>query len=80
FYRNTLTVERGFSYKTETGLTREEVLQRVAEDYPRDFLDGITRPTGVADRIMDQIIYAPEETGMPRQYKPGTERAAMYKE
>uniref|UniRef100_UPI001C4A6587 ADP-ribosyltransferase-containing protein n=1 Tax=Pseudomonas aeruginosa TaxID=287 RepID=UPI001C4A6587 len=80
FYRNTLTVERGFSYKTETGLTREEVLQRVAEDYPREFLDGITRPTGVADRIMDQIIYAPEETGMPRQYKPGTERAAMYKE
>ncbi|MEQ0866856.1 LPD23 domain-containing protein [Pseudomonas aeruginosa] len=80
FYRNTLTVERGFSYKTEKGLTREEVLQRVAEDYPREFLDGITRPTGVADRIMDQIIYAPEETGMPRQYKPGTERAAMYKE
>ncbi len=80
FYRNTLTVERGFSYKTETGLTREEVLQRVAEDYPREFLDGITRPTGVADRIMDQIIYSPEETGMPRQYKPGTERAAMYKE
>lgn len=80
FYRNTLTIERGFSYKAESGLTREEVLERVAADFPRDYLDDIVRPTGVADRIMDQIIYSPGEMEPPRQYKPGSAREAMYQE
>lgn len=78
FYRNVLTLERGFTYRGEAGLRRDEVLERVTSDYPRGYLDNVSTAAGVADQVMDQIVYAPGE-GAPRRYQEGSERLDCYR-
>lgn len=78
FYRNVLTLERGFTYRGETGLRRDQVLERVISDYPKRYLDSLITAAGVADRVMDQIVYAPGE-GAPKRYPEGSERLDCYR-
>jgi len=70
-YRDRLSLDAGFNYGDETGLTRDQVLERVARDFPKTYLDNVTQPTGVADGVMDSLIYGPSTRNL------GPERAAM---
>ena len=76
-YQTTLTMDRGFDYGGKSGLTRQEVQDLANKEFGSKYADGVTLPSGVADRVMDDIVYG--GTGrLPRTYKPGSERAKIY--
>lgn len=78
-YQTALSAERGFSYGGKTNLTRQEVLDLVNAKYS-GYLDGVTRHSGVADFVMDDMVTGTlrADGAMPRTYKPGSERAMAY--
>lgn len=76
FYRRTVSGERGYAFDGETGLTRAEVMDRVDARFGTAYLDGVIKPCGIADRVMDDLLYA-SRADMPERYLPGTERRAM---
>jgi hypothetical protein len=80
-YQSRLSSDRGFSYKGKAGLTRAEVQDLVNAEFGGGYLDGVTRPSGVADSIIDDMVLGTQrKTGqLPRQYKEGSERAELYK-
>jgi hypothetical protein len=41
------------------------------------YLDGVTKPSGVADQVIDSIVYG-KNGELPRGYKSGSERAALF--
>jgi len=75
FYRNTLTLNVGFDYAGRTGLSRAEVQNLVNMKYGGRYLDNVARASGVADKVMDDLIY-----GGKNNYKDGSERRAIYDE
>lgn len=80
-YQSALSADRGFSYGGKTGLTRAQV-QELVNAERGGFLDGVTRPSGVADSVMDDMVLGVQrkDGAIPRQYKPGSERAKVYEE
>lgn len=76
-YQTTLTADRGFSFGGKSGLTRQELQDAVNAREGAKYLDGVTLPSGVADHVLDAKIYG-GNGGLPRQYKPGSERANLY--
>lgn len=78
FYRNVLTLERGFTYRGDAGLRRDEVLDRVTRDYRKGYFDSVITAAGIADRVMDQLVWAPNE-GAPRRYAEGSKRLDCYR-
>lgn len=74
-YRNTLTLDVGFDYAGKTGLNRAEVQNLVNMKYGGRYLDNVARASGVADKVMDDLIY-----GGKNNYKEGSERRAVYDE
>jgi hypothetical protein len=81
-YQSALSADRGFSYGGKTGLTRKEVQDMVNAKYGGGYLDGVIRPSGVADSFMDDMVTGTgrAEGSYPRQYKPGSQRAKIYDE
>ena len=81
-YQTALSADRGFSFGGKDGLTRAEVQDLVNTKYGNGYLDGVTRPSGVADSFMDDMVTGTlrAEGTIPRQYKPGSERARVYNE
>lgn len=81
-YQTALSADRGFSFGGKTGLTRAEVQDMVNAKYGTGYLDGVIRPSGVADSFIDDMVTGTgRSTGAyPRQYKPGSERAKIYDE
>jgi len=77
-YQKALSAERGFRYRDKSDLTREQVQELVNADYPGGYLDNIIRPSGVADSLMDDMVTGLNRQKSPRQYKPGSERLALY--
>lgn len=79
-YQSALSSDRGFSFKGKTGLTRSEVQDMVNAEVGAKYLDGITRGSGVADSVMDDMVLGTQRRPgqLPRQYKAGSERAALY--
>ena len=77
-YQTTLTADRGFDFGGKSGLTREQVQDLVNAREGKKYLDGVSLPSGVADRVIDDIVYGSKGRPLPRQYKPGSERAALY--
>lgn len=75
FYRNTLTLDVGFDYAGKTGLNRAEVQNLVNMKYGGRYLDNVARASGVADKVIDDLIY-----GGKNNYKEGSERRAVYDE
>ena len=73
FYKNTLTIDRGFTFGEREGLTRSEVQDLVAKRFGYDYLDNVIRPAGVADRVMDALIY-----GGDNPYKKGSQRHELF--
>ena len=73
FYRNTLTLNVGFDYQGQTGLDRAKVQNLVGMKYGGAYLDNIIRPSGVADKVMDDLIY-----GGSNKYPAGSQRYQMY--
>ena len=81
-YQSALSADRGFSFGGKTGLTRAEVQDMVNAKYGAGYLDGVIRPSGVADSFIDDMVTGTVrgQGGYPRQYKPGSERAKIYDE
>ena len=81
-YQTALSAERGFSFGGKTGLTRAEVQDMVNAKYGAGYLDGVIRPSGVADSFIDDMVTGTGRASgtYPRQYKPGSERAKLYDE
>lgn len=81
-YQSALSADRGFSYGGKTGLTRAEVQDMVNAKYGGGYLDGVIRPSGVADSFIDDMVTGTgrAEGAYPRQYKPGSQRAKIYDE
>jgi hypothetical protein len=79
-YQSALSSDRGFSFKDRTGLTRSEVQDMVNAEVGGKYLDGVTRGSGVADSVMDDIVLGTQRRPgkLPRQYNAGSERAALY--
>ena len=81
-YQSALSADRGFSFGGKTGLTRAEVQDMVNAKYGAGYLDGVIRPSGVADSFIDDMVTGTGRASgaYPRQYKPGSERAKLYDE
>jgi len=81
-YKSALSADRGFSFGGKTGLTRAEVQDMVNAKYGAGYLDGVIRPSGVADSFIDDMVTGTGRASgaYPRQYKPGSERAKLYDE
>jgi len=79
-YQTALAAERGFSYGGKSGLTRAEVQDMINSELP-GYLDGVARPSAVADFVMDDMatgIASRPDGFLPRKYKPDSERAKLY--
>lgn len=74
-YRNTLTLNIGFDYGGRTGLNRADVQNLASMKYGGRYFDNIARASGVADKVMDDLIY-----GGSNKYPDGSERSAIYDE
>ena len=70
-YRDALSLDAGFSYKGKSGLTRDQLAEEIAKDFGGGYLDNVTTPRGVADGVMDELVYGPASR------KLGPERAAL---
>jgi hypothetical protein len=81
-YQKALSADRGFNFGGKSELTREQVQDAVNAQLGGKYLDGVTLPSGVADALMDDIVLGMSRTPghMPRQYKPGSERAELYRQ
>ena len=81
-YQTALSADRGFSFGGKDGLTRAEVQDLVNAKYGGGYLDGVIRPSGVADSFIDDMVTGTlrPDGAMPRQYKPGSDRARVYNE
>lgn len=81
-YQSALSADRGFSFAGKTDLTRAEVQDMVNQKYGSGYLDGVIRPSGVADSFIDDMITGVQrkEGAYPRNYKPDSERAKLYDE
>jgi hypothetical protein len=81
-YRDILSSDRGFSFDGKSGLTRQEVQDMVNSKYGSGYLDGVIRPSGVADSFIDDMVTGVRraEESYPRQYKSGSQRAKVYDE
>jgi hypothetical protein len=77
-YQKALSAERGFRFGDKSNLTREQVQDLVNAKYPGGYLDGVIRPSGVADSLMDDMVTGLNRQQPPRQYKPGSQRLALY--
>jgi hypothetical protein len=64
YYKNILSKDSGFSYGSRTNLTRQEVFEIVSVRH--NMLDGIIRPAGVADRVMDDLINDKKQNNYPK--------------
>mgnify|MGYP001012148436 FL=1 len=67
-YQTTLTADRGFDFGGKSGLTREQVQDLVNAREGKKYLDGVSLPSGVADRVIDDIVYGSKGRPLPRQY------------
>jgi hypothetical protein len=76
-YQTTLTMDRGFNFGGQSGLTREQLQDLVNAREGNKYLDGVTKPSGVADQVIDSIVYG-KKGELPRSYKAGSERAALF--
>ena len=76
-YQTTLTMDRGFNFGGKSGLTREQLQDLVNAREGGKYLDGVTKPSGVADQVIDSIVYG-KKGELPRGYKSGSERAALF--
>ncbi len=76
-YQTTLTMDRGFNFGGKSGLTREQLQDLVNAREGGKYLDGVTKPSGVADQVIDSIVYG-KNGELPRSYKAGSERAALF--
>ena len=76
-YQTTLTMDRGFNFGGKSGLTREQLQDLVNAREGGKYLDGVTKPSGVADQVIDSIVYG-KNGELPRGYKSGSERAALF--
>jgi hypothetical protein len=70
-YRDALSLDAGFSYKGKSGLTRDQLAEEIAKDFGGGYLDNVTTPRGVADGVMDELVYGPASR------KLGPERTAL---
>ena len=70
-YRDALSLDAGFTYKGKTGLTRDQLAEEITKEYGGSYLDNVTTPRGVADGVMDELVYGPANR------KLGPERAAL---
>jgi hypothetical protein len=70
-YRDALSLDAGFSYRGRNGLTRDQLAEEITAEYGNKYLDNVTTPRGVADSVMDELIYGPAKR------KLGPERTAM---
>lgn len=77
-YQKALSAEQGFRFGGQSNLTRKQVQDLVNAKYPGGYLDGVIRPSGVADSLIDDMITGLNRQQPPRQYKPGSERLALY--
>ncbi len=75
FYRDTLSTERSFSYKGRSGLWRLQVEAMVAAEYGDVLLDGVMTAAGVANRLMDEMLFGGTEAAT---YRADSERLAVY--
>lgn len=73
YYRQTLTLDQGFTFDGKPGLTRAEIGDLVNAEFP-GFLDNVSRASGVSDKLIDDIVYGRGD----RQYKDGSDRARVY--
>ena len=73
-YQKTLSSENGFLLDGQK-LSRKEV-QDILDSETGGYLDGITRPSGVADYLMDALSNS--SFGKPKRYAAGSERSAYY--
>lgn len=81
-YQKRLASDKGFSFDGKSGLTRQEVQDLVNAKYGSGYLDGVIRPSGVADSFIDDMVtgITRPEGAYPKQYKTGSERAKIYDE
>jgi len=87
-YRDALSLDAGFSYKGKDGLTRDQIAEAIEADFGRGYLDNVSTPRGVADNVMDELIYGnggrklgPERTALRdnlRQSIGRTDSGNMY--
>lgn len=81
-YQTILSADKGFTFEGKSGLTRAEVQDLVNKKYGSKYLDGVIKPSGVADSFIDDMLTGVnrQEGSYPRQYKEGSERAKIYDE
>lgn len=73
-YRDQLSSEYGFSFNGKQNLSRDEVISEVEKIYGRDFLDNVTRPSGIADLVIDSKILG----GGGSRLKDGSQRKSVF--
>lgn len=81
WYRDQLTLNSGFLVDgSDTPMTRDQASAAIAEAFPKSddgstrFLDNVSGVRGVADVVMDDLVYGRRT----RTYPEGSERAAAY--
>lgn len=72
YYRETLSLERGFSYKHEIDLTKAEVLARIQVEYGDRKLDDRMSPSEVAEIFLDGLVYS--GPGRTNEFRENSER------
>lgn len=75
-YRDNLSAETGFKFNGKTNLTRDDVIKEIEAKYGYEFLDNVTRPSGIADLVIDAKRYG----GNGERIKPGTQRRKLFDE
>lgn len=73
-YRDALSSDHGFSFKEKQNLSRDDVIKEVEKSYGKEFLDNVTRPSGIADLVIDAKILG----GGGSRLKDGSERKAVF--
>lgn len=73
-YRDALSADTGFSFNGKSNLSRDDVISEVEKLYGKKFLDNVTRPSGVADLVIDAKILG----GGGSRLKEGSERKAVF--
>ena len=76
YYKKSLSNERGFSFGAYDKLDRESVSKLIERRFGKDVLDKTIRPSGVADRVMDDLIAGNKNNPYPKN----SQRYEMYED
>jgi len=66
YYKKNLSNERGFSFGAYDNMARQEVIDLVNRRFGNNYLDGVIRPGGVADRVMDDLVAGKKDNLYPK--------------